>query len=271
MTSLSQPHERYLRLLGFHAPPTGLEGLRQIVRQHLMRVPFENVSKLLLFKNEGHGRVTTHAEFLNGIEHYDLGGTCYTSNPYLAELLRDCGYHADLLGADMTNPDVHTSIRVKLDGTEYHIDVGFAAPFREPIRLDRLPQEIPNGSFRYIFDRCGIGHELSVWREETKVLHYLVHQPARDFGFFQKTIVDSYLPGKTFMTWLRLSRFFDDYSVDVTDSILTIHRDGVSRDVKLKNMAEMRAAVNDELRMPRCPVEEAIDVLERLNAKNFFE
>src|ERR1035438_69834 len=50
--------------------------LDEIVRRHLCRVPFENVSKLLLLGREGAGRVTMLAEFLDGIEHRDLGGTC---------------------------------------------------------------------------------------------------------------------------------------------------------------------------------------------------
>ena len=108
--------DRYLRLLGIQGIPAGLAGLREIVARHLCRVPFENVSKLTLFGREGAGRVTTISEFLDGIENYDLGGTCYTNNPYLAELLQALGYDADLLGADMTKPDVHTVIRVRIDG-----------------------------------------------------------------------------------------------------------------------------------------------------------
>src|SRR5437870_9944573 len=112
--TLAPIYQRYLRVLGIDGIPSGLDGLRLIVRRHLIRVPFENVSKLLLFEREGGGRAFTLPEFLDGIEHHDLGGTCYTCNPYLSELLRSLGYHADLLGADMTTPNVHTCIRVHL-------------------------------------------------------------------------------------------------------------------------------------------------------------
>ena len=122
--------KRYLRLLGIRDFPVGLEGLRQLVRAHLVRVPFENVSKLLLFAREGAGRPITLAQFLDGIEHEDLGGTCYSSNPFLAELLAALGYECTLLGADMSAPDVHTSIRVRLDGHDYHVDAGPRPPLR---------------------------------------------------------------------------------------------------------------------------------------------
>jgi len=51
--------------------------LDEIVRRHLCRVPFENVSKLLLLGREGAGRVTTLAEFLDGIEHRDLAAPAF--------------------------------------------------------------------------------------------------------------------------------------------------------------------------------------------------
>ena len=151
--ALAEPYPRYLRLLGMGGLPSGLGGLRQLVRAHLCRVPFENVSKLLLHGRERAARLTTLAEFLDGIEFRDLGGTCYTSNPFFAGLLRALGYDADLLGAAMSRPDVHTSIRVRLDAVGYHVDVGYGAPFREPLRLDRLPCEVAEGSYRYVLDR----------------------------------------------------------------------------------------------------------------------
>src|ERR1035438_2674808 len=98
---MTEPFQRYLRLLGIVGRPSGLDGLRTLVRWHLAAVPFENISKLLLVDRERTGRVTTLTEFLDGIEYSDLGGTCYTNNPYLTELLRDLGYDADLLGADI--------------------------------------------------------------------------------------------------------------------------------------------------------------------------
>jgi arylamine N-acetyltransferase len=80
--SLPAQYQRYLRLLEIDGLPAGLEGLRRIVYQHLLRVPFENVSKLLLLNAEGAGRITALPEFLDGIEYQDLGGACYTNNPF---------------------------------------------------------------------------------------------------------------------------------------------------------------------------------------------
>ena len=265
--------ERYLRLLGVAEPPAGLAGLREIVHRHLCRAPFENVSKLLLVGREGAGRPLALAEFLDGIEYYDLGGTCYSCNPFLAWLLRELGYDADLLGADMSKPDVHTSIRVRLDGDEYHVDVGYAAPFFRPIRLSEVPWETALGPWRYVFDRCGSegAHAMNVFAGAERVHGYTVRGPARSREYFNPIVMDSSRPGQTFLSCLRITRFFDDGAVELKNTVLSTYRGVESGQRTLRNVAELRAAVENDLAMPRCPVEEAVGVLEQLTGKPFFE
>ena len=265
--------ERYLRLLGLDDPPAGLASVREIVRRHLCRIPFENISKLLLVGREGAGRPIALAEFLDNIEYYDLGGTCYSCNPFLAWLLRELGHDADLLGADMSKPDVHTSIRVRLDGDEYHVDVGYAAPFRRPIRLSALPWETALGPWRYVFDRGGSEgvYAMSVFGGAERVHGYVVHPPARSREYFDPIVMDSFRPGQTFLTCLRITRFFDDGAVELKNAVLSNYRGAESAQRTLRNMAELRAAMENDLAMPRCPIEEAVAVLERLTGKPFFE
>jgi arylamine N-acetyltransferase len=265
--------DRYLRLLGVRGPISGPEGLDEIVHRHLCRVPFENVSKLLLLGREGAGRVTTLAEFLEGIEYCDLGGTCYTSNLFLACLLDGLGYETELLGADMDRPNVHTSIRVRISGAAYHVDVGFGAPFRRAIRLDRLPWEFVQGGLRFVFDRASVpgSYQANVYSGERRLHGYVVHPPGRAAGFFDGAVLDSYRPGKTFTSRLRIIRFFDDYAADLDDNRLSIHRGRETTTRLLRNMAELRAAVDGDLAMPRCPIEEAVAVLERRAGRNVFD
>ncbi len=268
--ALAPLHQRYLRLLGLAEAPLGLSGLHDLVNRHLCRVPFENVSKLLLFAREGRGRVTTLAEFLDGIEESDLGGTCYTSNPFLAGLLGAIGYDAALYAADMDTPNVHTSIRVRVDGRPWHVDVGYAGPFREPIPLDTLPWEIGWGRDRYVFDRSGDGHRMTVLTDGEPRHRYFVHGPARAASFFQPTILRSFEPGRTFMRCLRITRFFADRSVELRNRRLLRVTAGGVRESHLESMADLRRAVDEEFQMPRCRVEEAVAVLERLTGQAFF-
>jgi len=274
--------QRYLRLLDIRPPFAGSAGwtgrldeaaLNGIVHRHLCRVPFENVSKLLLLGREGAGRAATLAEFLDGIEHYDLGGTCFSSNPFLATLLHALGFDAELLGADMGKPNVHTSIRVRLSGTEYHVDVGYGAPFRRAIRLDQLPWEVEQGGYGFAFDRAAApaSYQASVYSGGQFLHGYVVHPPARDASFFHPALIESYRPGTTFTSMLRIIRFFDDHAADLQDARLSIHRGRETRTTCLSNMAELRSAVAGALAMPRCPIEEAVAILEKRTGKSIFE
>ena len=269
---LSQEYSRYLRLLGFEVPPAGFDGLQQLVLRQVCRIPFENVSKLLLYSRERNGRVTTFSEYLDGIEHFDLGGTCYTANPYFAQLLAALGYDVDLWGASMMTPNVHTCIRVRLNGAEYHVDVGFAAPFRSPMRVDQLPAEIRDGSDKYIVSRSEETGEITVGvysgRERTH--GYRAHNTPRGADFFRQTIIDSYQPGKTFMVCLRVARYFERGSAHLRDGKLIVC-DGEKQTItELRTLTDLKAAFEGPLRMPRCPFTEAVAVLEEMTGRVQF-
>ncbi len=264
-------YQRYLRLLGISGCPSGLEGLRAVVSAHLYRAPFENVSKLLLFAREGAGRFLSLVEILDGIEHHDLGGTCHSLNPYLGELLRALGYDADLLGADMGERlNCHTCLRVRFDSVAYHVDVGYGGPFREPIRLDRLPFTIVEGGNRYVLEQHGDGYQMSVFGGEERVHGYVVHGPPREHAFFADTVRKSFFPEAPFLNCLRICRFFDDFSVTLLDRTLAIQRDGHKDVIELKTPAEWEAAFASHLKLPRCPAMAAVRVLEQNTGKPFF-
>jgi arylamine N-acetyltransferase len=268
----SELYARYLRLLGLEGIPSGLRGLQDIVRRHVHRVPFENVSKLLLHAREGAGRAFTLEEFLDGIEQYDLGGTCYTCNPYLTDLLRHLGYDADLLGADMTVPDIHTCVRVRIDGVPYLIDCGYGGPFREPLRLDRVPHVFFEGSIQYIFgpNAHPNAYEMKSLSGGQPVHGYIAHEPPRAAAFFEPAVRKSFTPGQTFMNHMRIVRIFDEHSVELFDRKLTIHRAGASLQTELSNLAEFQRAITVDLAMPRCPVEQALAAMERITGTPLF-
>ncbi len=269
---MTDPYKRYFRLLGIEDLPSGLEGLRTLVRRHLAIVPFENVSKLLLCDRAPSGHITSLPEFLDGIEFSDLGGTCYTNNPFLTDLLRALGYDAELLGADMSRPNVHTCIRARIGSVAYHIDVGFGAPFREPLRLDRLPVKIEEGTNRYLLetDPGSSGLRLRMLSGEDPGPAYVVHAPARPREFFNRVVLDSFAPASTFMNCLRISRVFEAHSLDLIDRTLYRHEAGKTAIAHLESLKELQAAVKDQFGMPRCPIEHAVAILERLTGKPFF-
>jgi arylamine N-acetyltransferase len=236
-----------------------------------MRAPFENISKLLLFSREGAGRFLSLSEILDGIEHQDLGGTCHSLNPYLGELLRVLGYDADLVGADMgPRLNCHTCLRVRLGPVTYHVDVGYGGPFREPIRLDRLPFTMVEGDNRYVLEQRGQDYEMSVLAGEERVHGYLVHDPPRSHDFFLAPMRNSFQPEAPFLNCLRICRFFDDHSVTLLDRTLKIHRGARTTTMEVNTPGEWEAAFASHLEMPRSPAAAAIRALEQNTGKPFF-
>ncbi len=273
MSNLKNLYERYLKLIGIEAIPTGVDGLTEIVRNHLCHIPFENVSKLLLFGKEKTGRPIALSEFLDSIEFQNLGGTCYSNNPYLQELLSFLGYKSYLLGADMDKPNVHTCIRTRLDSHQYHIDVGYAAPFREPIPLDNTPYEIKHGKYTYLLKKIKDLNKygIEVLLDGKKIHGYIINEYSRKFSYFSKTIRNSFETGNTFMSCIRITRFFKDRTVELKNRTLTTYNGEESYSKLFRNVVDIETAVKNELMMPKCPIKKAIKILEKVTQKSFFE
>jgi len=51
---------------------------------------------------------------------------------------------------------------------------------------------------------------------------------------------------------------------------LTSYRSGIYSETELHSLEELVSAVTDSLLMPRCPIEHAVRILERLTGKPFF-
>jgi arylamine N-acetyltransferase len=269
---ITGPYRRYLRLLGMTGQPKGLDGLRRIVSRHVSAVPFENISKLLLYAREGAGRFLTLHEFLDGIEHHDLGGTCHSANPYLAELLRALGYDAALMGADMSQPNVHTCVRVHIEGAAYHIDAGYGGPFREPVPLHSLPYQVVDGADRYVFHRASDGRLALTHYSGSKLAPgYTVNDTPRPHDFFTHAMLGSFKPTAVFMTNLRICRIFKDRSAMLFNRTLAIQRGAESATRELNTSDEWSAALAHDLQLPRCPWPKAVKILEQNTARPFFE
>ena len=140
-------YDKYLKLLGVDLSEAGFKLLKKIVKTHLIKVPFENISKLL-YKKQGMNYIPDLELYLDGIDKYNFGGTCYSNNYYLYLLLQYLGYNVKLCGADMKNPDVHLISIVTIDEKEFIVDGGYAAPFFDP-----LPRDLAYRSYNKLWKR----------------------------------------------------------------------------------------------------------------------
>ena len=122
--------DAWLSRLGLTADlPVTLASLTTIIRAHLDRIPFENLTVFCGGVPEI-GIDALAAKILNA----KRGGYCVELNPLLCSGLRSLGFDARLCMArvlwqrDVPGPRSHCLCLVRLDGADYLVDVGFGGP-----------------------------------------------------------------------------------------------------------------------------------------------
>jgi len=261
---LSALHRRYLDLLEVEPHDAGFESLRRLVRAQVQRVPFENVSKIYYWKTMGLSGVPGLEMYLDGIEHHGFGGTCYSNNPHFHGLLVALGYDARLHGADMTQPDVHTAISVRLNDHRYHIDTGYAAPFDRPLPKDSdTDVDVRLGNERWLLrpaDAAGRS-QMEHHRDGRQIHGYTVKPAERDPSYFAPAIMDSYRPDSTFMNTVRLVRFGDGWSLGIQDyNLIHATRDGYEIR-RLSGREELVVAIADNFGISPNKTQTVLDAL----------
>ena len=253
--------ERYLSILRVEPEPPSLDHLRRLVRAQLVRVPFENISKLYLKKTQNASYIPSLEEHLDGIERFHFGGTCYANNPYFAELLHHCGYDADLCGADMTKPDVHVVSMIRLEGREYLVDVGYGAPFYEPMPRDlEREHEVVFGSNLFVLHPRDVeGRTRMDHLRDGKLIHgYLAKPEPRKIEHFDEVIRHSYTDAATFMNVVVVERFFTDRSVRFHNFDFTESTPDGTTTTRLADKKELVEAIEHHCGFPAEIVREAI-------------
>ena len=258
--------DQYLRLLGVTRKKPGLVALSELVFAHLTRVPFENISKLYRWKQQGQATLPTLKQFLEGDEHCNFGGTCYCNNFHFYTLLANLHYEVKLCAADMATPDVHLVSVVCIEDHEYLVDTGYAAPFLTPIPLDLDCDYILQlGRDRYVLKpRDELGQSrLELYRQGTLKHGYLVKPSPRTIEDFQPVIADSFKPGATFLNSILLARFWRGRSL-VIHNLSLIESQGCEWTTRSLQREEIAAEIHEKFGMPGEIVTAAIDGLRDL-------
>lgn len=260
--------QRYLAVLGVSEREPGLNGLNELTAAHLTRVPFENISKLYYRKHKGLRGLPGLELYLDGIERYNFGGTCYTNNYYLNLLLDYLGYEVTLCGADMANPDVHIVNIVTVGGREYLVDVGYAAPFLKPLprdldktcsvalgrdRFELMPQDEQHRS------------RIDMYRDNERVHGYTVKPTPRPIQHFEGVIAASFSAGATFMNAILLVRFDVDRSVAICNYELIESKGTDYRIQALDSECELVRTIVDRFAIPREVVEDVLADMDPLS------
>lgn len=253
--------DRLLNLIGAGPYPPTTDALRDLVARFAMRVPFENVSKLYRLKRYGLRNVPDLKTYVEGVQHFGFGGTCYTNNYHLHLLLVHLGYDVMFCGSDMSQPDVHTVNIVRVDGREFLVDAGYAAPFVQPLPRDLDHDfEVALGRDRYVLhpqDAEGRSR-LDLFRDNELKHGYTIKPVHRPLEYFAPVIADSYRDSATFMNSLLLTRLFPNRSL-VVYNLSVIESEGT--DCRIRQLAhrdELPPTVETHFSIPRDIVAEAI-------------
>jgi N-hydroxyarylamine O-acetyltransferase len=259
--------DAYLRVLGVARAEPGRAALAELARAQVIHVPFENISKLYRHKHQRLSGIPPIEVYLEGIERFHFGGTCYPNNFHFCRLLRTLGYEAALCGADMpSGEDVHAAITVEIDGRDLLVDVGYGAPFLEPLPRDVGHDVVVRfGRDRYVLKpRDGQGRsQLEMYRDGELIHGYLLKPTPRPIEHFSKAVRDSFSESATFMNAVALVRFSDNASVVIYNlSIIRSSADRFSIE-HLNDREQLIEAIGREFRIP---VEIARDAVAGLGA-----
>ena len=258
---------RYLAALGVPQREPSIDALRELVAAHLTRVPFENISKLHNRKHHGLTTLPPIELYLDGIQRYHFGGTCYSNNFHFYTLLTALGYDVKLCGADMTHPDVHLVILATLDSHEYLVDAGYGAPFLAPLPRDLTTDYvIALGRDRYVLkpQDSSLRSRLEIYRDGQPLHGYLVKPAPRRIEEFAQVIADSFRPSATFLNALLLVRFYPDRALLIHNLTLVESHGSESAVHQLGSCDELVAKVADLFGMPRAIVAEVVSELGEL-------
>jgi len=257
----------YLAILGVAPREPSLDALRELLAAHLTRIPFENISKLYYRKRLGLVNLPPIRLYLDGIDKYHFGGTCYSNNYHFHLLLRSLGYEAKLCAADMKTPQVHALNIITIAGREYLADTGYAAPLLEPIPRDLgTDYETTLGRDRYVLkpqDANGCSR-LELYRDGVLRHGYLANPAPRTIEDFSKVIASSFSADATFLNSVLLVRFYPGRSVLIHNLTLVESEGDKSTVHTLPDRDQLIAAIEQRFGMPREIVSEAVGQLGNL-------
>ena len=251
----------YLDVLGVARAAPSHAALCSLVRAQVTRVPFENVSKLLLGRR-GLRDVPDIEAYLEAIRRYHFGGTCYPNGFHFYRLLHALGYNAALCGAAMrSGEDVHVVITVAVEGRTLLVDVGYGGPFLAPMPLDSdADLVVVHGRDRYVLKPRDTGgrSRLEMYRHGAALHGYLVDPTPRTPDHFRSIVQASFRDSATFMNAVVAIRHRATGSVAIHNlSLVRSSRDGWSEEL-LPDRAALVAALEGEFSIPAERTREAI-------------
>jgi arylamine N-acetyltransferase len=251
---------RFLSALGAPREAPQLEYLSRLCQRHLDTVPYENVSKLLRLAANKRD-LPTADEYLAGLEEFGFGGTCYATNYYFARLLAEVGFDATLVGGrSKDGVRDHLGIRVRIDGVNFAVDLGFMSPEPGPFSLVGPVREMYFGSqlYRFIPAGDGVGFTFQVSRHGSVGREFVSDPAPHEIGQFAGPIEDSFGAERLFIKTLCISRRFGDHFKTIWGREFGIVRGKEATRRTIASRSDLAQIVHEEMGLPRYPLDAAL-------------
>ena len=252
--------DRYLTLLGEPAAEPSLPAISALIRAQFRTVTFENVTSLLRRAATPDGPVPPldPEALLANWEAERGGGVCYEISAMFHRLIRTLGYDAELVLAQISIPDGHQALQVRLDGARYLVDVGTGSPIFRPIPLTGTT-EFRHAGLNYRFRP----DEPSHWVQERLIDGDWKQTCRYDLGPLDldrqyAAYQHHQTPGATWvLDKVRMIRCEDDAVYSLTGNELTTITTTGKRTDQITDLAAYTQLAVNTFRLPHLPVAEA--------------
>ncbi|HVT11463.1 MAG TPA: hypothetical protein VHE55_04285 [Fimbriimonadaceae bacterium] len=174
---MKSPAFRVLDRLGMAAVDTDENGMRRLYREWCIKVPFDNIRKLIAHLEGGAEPLpgTDADDFLESWLEHGTGGTCWPASNGLYEVARAAGFEGFRATASMWDRGVptHGTVIVRVDGKDWVIDSSILTMNPFPLQKDSVyvhpgpmhPVEVEwdEGSFVFWFEAANFATQFP-WR-----------------------------------------------------------------------------------------------------------
>ena len=239
--------DAYLRRIAYDGPRhPSPEALRNLHRQHLFAVPFENLdiplgTPICLDLDSIHNKVVTRRR----------GGFCYELNGLFGALLTTLGFCVEMLSARVRREDGgfgpefdHMLLKVQLDDS-WLADVGFGDSFVNPIILREGAADEVN-AHRYVVRRMGDDWQLLRDDEQGQVPLYAFHDVAHRFSEYQEMCSFHQTSPESHFTrsWI-CSRATPEGRITLANMRLIVTREGSREELLLSTETDVRRCLEE--------------------------
>jgi arylamine N-acetyltransferase len=267
---MKTPELELLQILGLQPEKPSQDFLARLLKHHQRHVPYENVSKLVRGQS-GNFALPGFEEYVQGIQGFDCGGTCFTQNVHFQHLLGYLGFESTLLGKPVDGVLNHPNLRVRLDGKNYFVDLGIMSSFVGPFELDPqqvITQQIGDQTYKLTPAADRKSGKLEIFRKGSLIREIHTSEPAPTTAQISDGLSRTFGKEELFMKNLVVHKSFGEFSRGLWNRSFYVDQGTTHTVTEIKTEADLQKAF-ELLEMPRAPWKEALEVL-RTNEIGLF-